>query len=219
MDAAKSAPKPILKQSPRPACPFQEQKHAHFPPPEQEARRFSGIDYDRSPIVVDDTSVQITLPRRGCPGRTFYETAVQRLGHHKHGEGVIHSVMGGAPTSNHPHPRKLDVNTTQADNNSPFDFSTFFVLPLVPSETSESEDSEGVISPPSEDDFAPHFAATLQPTAMPSVLETGAVPSQRRRLLRPSKAKCDRKASHASGNKRHSDFSEWSHSDSCLSGF
>ena len=72
--------KPILKPSPaqtpvRVASPTPESaggKHAHFPPPGQEpTARYSGVDYDRSPIVVQ-TNV-CALPERGCPGKTYFE--------------------------------------------------------------------------------------------------------------------------------------------------
>lgn len=47
-------------------------KHAHFPPPGQEpTARYSGLDYDRSPIVVLPNIC--ALPERGCPGKTYFQ--------------------------------------------------------------------------------------------------------------------------------------------------
>ena len=76
--------KPILKLSPaqtpaRIASPTPEGqgscsfgKHAHFPPPGQEhTARYSGLDYDRSPIVVLPNIC--ALPERGCPGKTYFQ--------------------------------------------------------------------------------------------------------------------------------------------------
>ena len=72
--------KPILKPSPaqtpvRVASPTPESaggKHAHFPPPGQEpTARYSGVDYDRSPIVVLPNIC--ALPERGCPGKTYFQ--------------------------------------------------------------------------------------------------------------------------------------------------
>ena len=76
--------KPILKLSPaqtpdRIASPTPEGqtpgsvgKHAHFPPPGQEpTARYSGLDYDRSPIVVLPNVC--ALPERGCPGKTYFQ--------------------------------------------------------------------------------------------------------------------------------------------------
>ena len=76
--------KPILKLSPaqtptqtpaRLASPTPEgPKHAHFPPPGQEpTARYSGVDYDRSPIIVLPNIC--ALPERGCPGKTYFQDA------------------------------------------------------------------------------------------------------------------------------------------------
>lgn len=47
-------------------------RRAHFPPPGQEpTARYSGVDYDRSPIVVLPNVC--ALPERGCPGKTYFQ--------------------------------------------------------------------------------------------------------------------------------------------------
>jgi hypothetical protein len=196
--------KPILKGKSASPCPLQAQKHAHFPPPELEARRFSGIDYDRSPIVVGEDSVQNMLPRRGCPGRTFYETVVQRH-HQKHQLDAVVAPTSGDQSIT----RKLSKNTDT------FDFSVFSVPPLPIYETSESSDSEGITSPPSEDETVTSYKVPLE--IHPHIDECAL--KQRKRLRRNSNG--ERKPSRHAGKTLipPSEFSSFSHSDSCLGGF
>jgi len=70
-------PKPCLKQA---AHSQHAQKHAHFPPPSEEARRYSGIEYDRTPIAI--ATNELALPARGCPGRTFDDLDAHKYRHH-----------------------------------------------------------------------------------------------------------------------------------------
>jgi len=70
-------PKPCLKQA---AQAHHAQKHAHFPPPSEEARRYSGIEYDRTPITI--ATNELALPARGCPGRTFDDLDAHKYRHH-----------------------------------------------------------------------------------------------------------------------------------------
>ncbi|KAG8808984.1 hypothetical protein FRC17_003671 [Serendipita sp. 399] len=76
-------PKPCLKRDmtigPKEYSP---PKHAHFPPPSEEARRYSGIEYDRTPIIV--LANELALPERGCPGRTFDDLDAHHYRHHRH---------------------------------------------------------------------------------------------------------------------------------------
>lgn len=76
-------PRTILKRgsSPPPvgvdAFPFPESslRHVNFPRDlSREHQAHSSNTYDRSPIVVDRT-YNCALPERGCPGRTFAESA------------------------------------------------------------------------------------------------------------------------------------------------
>lgn len=208
--------KPILKASQTSPCPLQVQKHAHFPPPELECRRFSGVDYDRTPIIPDQTSAQNMLPRRGCPGRTFYETAVHR--HHKH---QVTDVI--TPTSgDHAIPRKLSKKSD--DTIKELNYSAFSVsLPIpVPSETSESEDSEGLASPPSEDDTVMPYPVALHLSANNiSVDET--VTKHHKRLRRTPKTNGEQKtirhSEHSRAPVQCSEFSMFPQKDSCLGGF
>ncbi|KAG8837742.1 hypothetical protein FRB91_007946, partial [Serendipita sp. 411] len=72
-------------------------KHAHFPPPSEEAKRYSGIEYDRTPIVV--LTNELALPERGCPGRTFDDLDAHRYRHRTHHKSLSSVSEGSIPSS------------------------------------------------------------------------------------------------------------------------
>ncbi|KAG8781494.1 hypothetical protein FRC15_008643 [Serendipita sp. 397] len=91
-------PKPCLKQALKlvsTAC--SQTKHAHFPPPSEEAKRYSGIEYDRTPIVV--LTNELALPERGCPGRTFDDLDAHRYRHRTHHKSLSSVSEGSIPSS------------------------------------------------------------------------------------------------------------------------
>lgn len=85
-------PKPCLKQTLGMTFNSQ-QKHAHFPPASEEAKRYSGLDYDRTPITV--IANELALPAKGSPGRIF-EDVEDHHHHHRHHH------------HHHHHPKKAD---------------------------------------------------------------------------------------------------------------
>lgn len=125
---ATCSPKPILKHgfssgvssgASTPTCRAQE-KHAHFPPPSEEARRYSGVEYDRTPIVV--IANELAMPARGCPGRTFEidDMDAYKSRHHHHHSKKPH-LNGAKPSSsgNHVHPNFFATTTTTTTGVAP----------------------------------------------------------------------------------------------------
>ena len=159
-------PRPILKHSshsrpdlsddtPRPLslpAPRQCRNTVHFPPSPTLTRTFSAYSssaYDRSPIVVLPNIC--ALPARGCPGRTYIpgcapsskpspsphlhtsKAAVKAGGRHLHPRRTVGFAFFPGPTS--------DTFASESD-----------VPHLVPDVSSESDESDGVASPPSKCD-------------------------------------------------------------------
>lgn len=127
---ARVMPKPCLKQA---AHPQHAQKHAHFPPPSEEARRYSGIEYDRTPIAI--ATNELALPARGCPGRTFDDLDAHQYRHHlkklRCPKQQFSASLGSSIYSEAP---KFGRPTLAADSGA---------LPsLVHADTSESEEDE-----------------------------------------------------------------------------
>ncbi|KAH8119811.1 hypothetical protein DFH11DRAFT_9059 [Phellopilus nigrolimitatus] len=114
----------------------------HFPPTPSLAQTYpthSVSAYDRAPIVVAPNDC--ALPERGCPGRTY---AANR------------NPRSGDSSGKHPHPRATEESATgrippHASGSSPVVISNRGPPPLVPDvSSSESDESDGIVSPPPE---------------------------------------------------------------------
>ncbi|KAI0060950.1 hypothetical protein BV25DRAFT_815569 [Artomyces pyxidatus] len=157
-------PRPILKHSPHSySTPAQAAdalflripaprttNNVRFPPSPTLTRTFSAYSpstYDRSPIVVLPNTC--ALPARGCPGRTY--------------------LPGDAPAPHSPsqtrkramkcksktlHPRAAALATPPADE------APSIPPPLVPDLSSESDESDGFTSPPTDSLTTPYVADT-----------------------------------------------------------
>lgn len=144
-------PKPCLKQAL--AAEFcSQKKHAHFPPPSQEAQRYSGIEYDRTPIIVDAN--ELALPARGCPGRTFDDVDAHHYRHRHKKHPDDHSKPSSHRNSDEVHPNYY--TNAAAASTWPMDLSqsqyimgarstVLSSLSTIPGDTSESD---GDMSPP-----------------------------------------------------------------------
>lgn len=136
------SPRPILKRSAATHPPNNhppERTAVHFPPSPALSRTFSAhspSSYDRSPIVVAPNSC--ALPERGCPGRTYTleESAA----------GLTNICRLPTPPRGHVHPRALEARYSQGYSGTYVDQ----VPPLIPDLSSESDESDGFISPPLE---------------------------------------------------------------------
>jgi len=166
------SPRPILKRSETPcqsptAAPLYPRAlvgHSihgvHFPPPTTLTRTFSAYSpslYDRSPIVVSPNSC--ALPERGCPGRTYTLddpnshlsrtswTPAANKGRHLHPRAVPSAYRDSSPN--------VDEAADEDDDEEQLTpTSTYPVLPpLIPDLSSESDESDGFTSPPSEHDI------------------------------------------------------------------
>ncbi|KAJ3749774.1 hypothetical protein EV361DRAFT_922112 [Lentinula raphanica] len=140
-------PRPILKRSPT-ACPendselpFYGIQAVHFPPSPSLSRFYhahpSSI-YDRSPIVVSANAC--ALPERGCPGRTY------TLDERTPSTSQQPMSLAPPPRGGHLHPRALSQRPAQYLQNE----IPPHCPPLIPDLSSESEESDGFISPPPE---------------------------------------------------------------------
>jgi len=140
----------------------------HFPPSPSLTRTFSAYSpslYDRSPIVVSPNSC--ALPERGCPGRTYtlddsasqsshsnWRPAVQN-GRHLHPRAVASAYREPSP----------DIDEV-ADEDEALRTPTRTLLvppPLIPDLSSESEESDGFISPPPEHALYPNPSSYYPP--------------------------------------------------------
>lgn len=143
------SPRPILKRSaPTYGTHNGSQLAVHFPPsPSLTTHTFSvysAAAYDRSPIVVSPNSC--ALPERGCPGRTY--TLDEQLA----------SPPSPTPKRGHPyggrdlHPRALAFNAARQQREDAERILTSYSLPppLIPDLSSESDESDGFSSPPTE---------------------------------------------------------------------
>jgi hypothetical protein len=144
------SPRPILKRSPRKA------KHAvHFPPSPSltsTVLAHSPSSYDRTPIEVEENAC--ALPERGCPGRTYTLQEAERVSLGRHNLGSL-SLAAGRDL----HPRALQKARDTASIFGPSDARTSqpsyqagITLPPLISDvsSSETEDSDGLASPPQE---------------------------------------------------------------------
>ncbi|KAK7441804.1 hypothetical protein VKT23_016466 [Stygiomarasmius scandens] len=146
-------PRPILKREPtrydsryNSDLPFEDYaiNAVHFPPPTSLTKSYdaySSSTYDRSPIVVSPNSC--ALPERGCPGRTYNVDE---------GSHASSSKRSSLPRGGHVHPRAIHSQlpphysySGQSASREP--------PPLVPDLSSESEESDGFISPPPEPSY------------------------------------------------------------------
>jgi hypothetical protein len=166
-------PRPILKHSPSsPTTPSYRPHHhpplahaaVHFPPSPTLTRTFSAYSstsYDRSPIVVAPNSC--ALPERGCPGRTYDLEEASRasaasanwssrcnknllMNDHRHpkafSRGYTHSVESNGPSAPYNSAPQQAYNPPSVLPSLVHDFSC--------SSSSESDESDGLHSPPSE---------------------------------------------------------------------
>ncbi|KIK56145.1 hypothetical protein GYMLUDRAFT_47354 [Collybiopsis luxurians FD-317 M1] len=147
----KPSPRPILKRSPSQVhendseLPFYGVQSVHFPPSPSLSRFYSAHPssiYDRSPLVVAPNAC--ALPERGCPGRTY------NLDDYSLPTSTIN--FAPPPRGGHLHPRAL------AQRSAPIPQQSFgHCPPLIPDLSSESEESDGLISPPPEK-MAPSYS-------------------------------------------------------------
>jgi hypothetical protein len=123
----------------------------HFPPSPILSRTFSAHSssaYDRSPIVVLPNIC--ALPARGCPGRTYIPGCTAPSSSHissnLHAQEVALKAGG-----KHMHPRRALGLALVPESTSEQATSTSTIPPpLVPDLSSESDESDGFASPPSE---------------------------------------------------------------------
>ncbi|KAF4568206.1 hypothetical protein EYR36_010215 [Pleurotus pulmonarius] len=155
------SPRPILKRTPSAA--IHHDHHAvHFPPSPSLTRTFEAhcpSTYDRSPIVVLPNSC--ALPERGCPGRTYAAVDSSTSASPPRSR----QYAGPSPPTRTPmyapkdlHPRALSRQHDLRDRDSscstpmgPFSLPP----PLIPDLSSESEESDGFVSPPEPNLFSP----------------------------------------------------------------
>ncbi|KAJ7686793.1 hypothetical protein B0H17DRAFT_1204003 [Mycena rosella] len=173
-------PHPILKRS---ASAATSSRHAHFPPSPSLTRTFSAYSpssYDRSPIVVSPNTC--ALPARGCPGRTYYDGkpaaptgATQRPKPPRRGH--LHPRALASYREGNEDDCDEDEDDAEAER-TPTRTSPYIALPvpppiphypsayqhpyqppppLIPDLSSESDESDGFISPP------PGLAAAFHP--------------------------------------------------------
>ncbi|KAI0272456.1 hypothetical protein BC834DRAFT_856780, partial [Gloeopeniophorella convolvens] len=142
------------EKSSSPQLPRQCRNNVRFPPSPTLTRTFSAYSpssYDRSPIVVLPNVC--ALPARGCPGRTYVpgsspstspnapldarsrEAVMKAKGQHFHPRRALGLGLASDPTA----PERA-INSSVAPP------------PLVPDLSSESDESDGFTSPPSEYD-------------------------------------------------------------------
>ncbi|EGN94912.1 hypothetical protein SERLA73DRAFT_77645 [Serpula lacrymans var. lacrymans S7.3] len=161
--SSSSQPRPILKRSqcapPAHHRSLSADKLVHFPPSPTLTRTFSAHSstaYDRSPIVVTPNSC--ALPERGCPGRTYTleeeRSSSPILMKKKVSNNGIHLHPRAVPPQQDPYVRPSHLHYHQ--NNADDDFersprSSSSLPPLIPDlSSSESDESDGFISPPPE---------------------------------------------------------------------
>lgn len=118
-----------------------EPPQVHFPPTPSLAKTYpthSGSAYDRAPIVVLPNDC--ALPERGCPGRTYTTCSRSRSSNATAGSSKDRCSSASA-TGKHVHPRVVeDMRNRQSGP-----------PPLIPDiSSSESDESDGVVSPPPE---------------------------------------------------------------------
>ncbi|KAH7910558.1 hypothetical protein BJ138DRAFT_1126756 [Hygrophoropsis aurantiaca] len=153
-----SQPRPILKRqqtSPeyhRALSP--DRLHAvHFPPSPTLTRTFtahSPTAYDRSPIVVAPNTC--ALPERGCPGRTYVlggERPMSSSPPKRRSQHGIH--LHPRAVSNPISHQSLIMGANDDDpQRTPTRTAPMTLPPLIPDLSSESDESDGFVSPPPE---------------------------------------------------------------------
>jgi len=122
----------------------------HFPPSPSLTRTFSAHSsstYDRSPIVVLPNIC--ALPARGCPGRTYIPGCPTSFGPSPELRVSKAAIKAGG---RHLHPRRA-VGFGFVPEPTPDGCATSEIPPpLIPDVSSESDESDGFTSPPSECD-------------------------------------------------------------------
>lgn len=150
------SPRSILKRSSQDgthpsfncALPYPpEQPQVHFPPTPSLTQTYpthSGAQYDRAPIVVLPNDC--ALPERGCPGRTYdgYEARCK----------TSKSKSGASSSGKSIHPRAVQDSHAawgMAAGPSSSAMPAYGPPPLIPDvSSSESDESDGIVSPPPE---------------------------------------------------------------------
>lgn len=175
------SPRPILKhsepsnQQPTPTAPRYPRGSlphktpsphgVHFPPSPTLTRTFSAYSpstYDRSPIVVSPNSC--ALPERGCPGRTYTLDEPAARSSHSRWKSTTHNGRHLHPRAVASAYRESSMDSDDAGDEEHTPTSTYPTLPsLVPDLSSESDESDGFASPPSEYAFYPTGASYYPP--------------------------------------------------------
>ncbi|KAF9221701.1 hypothetical protein BS17DRAFT_819214 [Gyrodon lividus] len=160
--SSSSSPRPILKR--QQASPTyvhamsksSDRLHAvHFPPSPTLTRTYvaySSLAYDRSPIAVAPNVC--ALPERGCPGRTYTlnedkhprSSSPPTRRSHYNGIHLHPRVVSNHAVSNSP-PRMTGVEDDPLS--TPTRTSLLLLPPLIPDLSSESDESDGFVNPPS----------------------------------------------------------------------
>ncbi|KAH9967298.1 hypothetical protein BC827DRAFT_1172993 [Russula dissimulans] len=165
-------PRPILKQPSQPHPDLSDDKTpslrisqqcrntVHFPPSPTLTRTFSAYSssaYDRSPIVVLPNIC--ALPARGCPGRTYIPGCTTSFGPSPELRTSKAAMKAGG---RHLHPR-CAVGLGLVPEATPDGCPAMSELPppLVADVSSESDESDGFTSPPSECDVNTAIANPL----------------------------------------------------------
>jgi hypothetical protein len=152
-------PRPILKQSSQSHPNLSDDRPlslrlsqqcrntVHFPPSPTLTRTFSAHSpstYDRSPIVVLPNIC--ALPARGCPGRTYIPGSSLGPSPDLHSRKAAISSGG-----KHLHPRRaLGFGLVPEATPDNLTITSDIPPPLVPDVSSESDESDGFTSPPSD---------------------------------------------------------------------
>ncbi|KAG6861808.1 hypothetical protein C0995_011689 [Termitomyces sp. Mi166 len=132
------SPRPILKRpAPLGCTPSSSHLAVHFPPsPSLTTHTFtaySSAAYDRSPIEVSPNSC--ALPERGCPGRTYtLDEPSSPSGRYRRSRGL--------------HPRAIQQRQLEDAQRT-----IASLPPLIPDLSSESDESDGFSSPPTQSRF------------------------------------------------------------------
>lgn len=189
-----SPPRSILKRSSR-----RHNNAVHFPSSPILTRIFpadSPSSYDRTPIVVEANAC--ALPARGCPGRTYNlvddqpsprtisecgRQSAALPGKHLHPRAVAFAFAGGAclgvlPAGGIGGPRGSSAGHDVETDRSAVGGTKGTVPPLIPDvSSSESEESDGLASPPLEHLYFPATSLSRM-RSRPSSIPT-AIPSKR----------------------------------------
>ncbi|KAF7797581.1 hypothetical protein EIP86_008781 [Pleurotus ostreatoroseus] len=160
----------------------------HFAPPSALARTYAADSpavYDRSPIVVAPN--RCSLPARGCPGKTYLPgdeperlAAAAAFAAARPRGGRRPRDASPAGRHSHPHSRAARAHVPHDgyddDGEAPAVADTHPMPPLIPdgSSSSDSEESDGFVSPPLENTAlasAPLYTTSL-PYASPTPART-----------------------------------------------